>query len=129
MNAQDRRDLLRGRPSPDATRDYVVELERGLTYPGKRVDIALRYVPDRAVLRLESLEAYFDALGDSPSRPLEEIGAVVLGDVNDCLVPRWIEVRVATSGGDGGIESHAVLLQDRQPKWDNPALLARLRKY
>jgi len=40
-------------------------------------------------------------------------------------VPRWVQIVAARTGGT----DHQVIIEDRQPKWDNPALLARLERY
>lgn len=132
MTPHDRRALLASRPSPDGKLDYVAVVEGRILRAGRpsEIRIAIRYVPDRSVLIADSLGAYLQTLAADTWESLEEVGALVLNDINDCLVPRWIEVHVSTRQGfDAAIESHAVLLADRQPKWDNPGLLARLKKY
>ena len=46
---------------------------------------------------------------------------MVLDDLNSELVPRWIQVLVLTH------EEGEVLVEDRQPDWDNASLLAGLK--
>ena len=55
---------------------------------------------------------------------------MILDDVNNEVVPRWVQVTV-TAPGDraAGVDGHGVMLEDRQPRWDNPALLSRLERY
>lgn len=85
--------------------------------------ISLRYVPDKLLLQEEAFEIYLTALPETGI--LESLAAMVLDDLNNELVPRFLQIRVtaATDGLDAG---HAVLIEDRRPRWDNPALLARL---
>ena len=114
-----RRALLLTAPNPDARLDSVVTL-------GGRVaegaSIRLRYVPDRLVLDATAFGRYLNAVPAVAS--LEALAAAILADVNDQAVPRWVEVAATASH-----EDHAVLISDRQPKWDNPALLARLDRH
>ena len=48
----------------------------------------------------------------------------MLDDVNNELIPRWAQVELTAGPGDAG-DCHGVIIEDRQPGWDNPALLAR----
>jgi 7-cyano-7-deazaguanine reductase len=48
----------------------------------------------------------------------------VLDDLNNELVPRWVELTVER---DAPLP-HRVVIEDRQPNWDNPQLMARLRR-
>ncbi len=94
--------------------------------PG-RVGLDLSYVPDRLVLAPPALEAYLEAVSAQPWSCLEEVAAAVLEDLNDQLVTRWLQVTLTARPNPGGSHNvHRVMLEDRQPAWDNPALLARL---
>ena len=67
------------------------------------------------------------ALGGLDWKTLEAVAVAVLDDVNNEVVPRWVQVAVSYENADAGErERHAVLIEDRQPGWDNPSLLARL---
>ena len=87
------------------------------------VEIGLRYIPQREIVAPGALGPYLAALSAHPWPSLEDLGQVVLGDVNSELVPRWAQVRL-TVRAEG--RSHSVVLEDRQPKWDNPKLMNRL---
>ena len=118
-----RRAALATSPNPAPRHDYVVSLtSRFAATDGKTLSLELRYVPDRFVMQADSLTPYFDSVS-AAGCGLEEIAIAVLEDVNNEVVPRWIEVSVTAD--EGGI-GRRVTLQDRQPHWDNPPLLARI---
>lgn len=112
-----RRPLLVGDVNPNIRLDYLVTLS-AQTEAGT---IRLRYVPDRLVLAPGAFAAYAARLGDVSSAP-ERLGVTVLDDVNNEIVPRWIEVTVEASG----VGRHAVTVTDQQPNWSNPSLMVRL---
>ncbi|MBF0394490.1 MAG: hypothetical protein HQL38_17580 [Alphaproteobacteria bacterium] len=110
--AAERRALLVAAANPAPRLDYLV------TLLGRVGDVAvrLRLVPDRLILDPASFGPYLAALGGA--EPLEALGATVLEDSADRLVPRWVEVAVR-----GPL--HQALFEDRQPKWEGKALLER----
>lgn len=116
-----RRERLSTRPSPDARHDFLVEL-RGEPLPGVR--LTLRLVPDLLVPDPVSVVAYLAEFSSSGGFPdgLEALAVAILDDINNELVPRWVEVAVE---GDSPLP-HRVVIEDRQPTWDNPSLLGRL---
>lgn len=115
-----RRELLGTLPSPDARHDYLVEL-RGEPMPGTR--LTLRLVPDRLVLEPASFAAYLAGFAGFDGGP-EALALTLLDDLNNELVPRWVELSVER---DSPLP-HRVVIEDRQPTWDNPQLLGRLRR-
>ena len=128
MNVQARRGLLTTSDNPDSRLDYVVTLS-GRLGVGETARVAIRYVPDHTILEEGCFAAYLDALAETDWPTLEAAATAILEDLNNELVARWVQVTVSSEadGGVRGIE-HAVYLEDRQPTWDNPALLARLRR-
>ncbi len=122
----ERRHPLTPRDNPTARLDYLVELS-GRTGAGT---VTVRYVPDRWVLDSTSFHNYLEKLENSGTDSPEAIGVAVLDDFNNELVPRWLQVTVSGEPADAqrGAE-HRVLLEDRQPNWDNPPLLSRLRRF
>ena len=111
-----RRERLTTRPSPDARHDFLVEL-RGEPLPVVR--LTLRLVPDLLVADPASVVAYlaeFAGFADG----LEALAVAILDDVNNELVPRWVEVAVES---DTPLP-HRVVIEDRQPTWDNPRMFA-----
>lgn len=127
-----RRQLLKAAPNPSSKLDYVSTLDGRITAGGstEAVEVTVRYVPDRMILPAGSFTAYLQSIAAESWSSLEEMGTVIINDAADQLVPRWIEVHLsARQNIEGAIESRAVLLTDRQPRWDNPLLLARLKRY
>ncbi len=114
-----RRERLATRPSPDARHDFLVELSGG-PLPGVR--LTLRLVPDLLVPDPASVLDYLAEFAGFPDG-LEALAVAILDDLNNELVPRWVEVAVES---DAPLP-HRVVIEDRQPAWDNPRLLARLR--
>jgi 7-cyano-7-deazaguanine reductase len=119
-----RRALLETEANPHEGLDYLVALSAAVVLPGSpAVTLRLRYVPDRRLLTTESFNRYLGALAAEQAPTLEGLAATFLDDANNELVPRWVQV--SASLAQDARPTHAVLLEDRQPHWDNPALLAR----
>ena len=116
--------------NPNPRVDYLVLLESDGGPEGTHV--ALRYVPDKLVVRAAAFRAYLDGLEDvagAPNAP-ERLALRILHDLNDEVIPRWIQITVTAqapgaeacpAAGDG----HRVLVEDKQPKWENAALIAQ----
>lgn len=115
--AAKRRALLAGAANPGTHLDYLVTLSVEVG----SAKVRLRYVPDRLILAPGALAVYATQLGGPPMSP-ERLAITVLDDVNNEIVPRWVEVTIEAIG----TERHVVAVADRQPNWSNPALMARL---
>ena len=120
-----RRERLPMIKNPRPGLDDLVTLDGGLEPSGfeAAVEVRLRYVPDRHVLSPATFGDYLAGLAEFEWASLEDVGQTMLGDLNSELVPRWSQL-ILTSRPEGRL--HNVVLEDRQPRWDNPALLARL---
>jgi 7-cyano-7-deazaguanine reductase len=132
MDTQDRRSLLVTAPNPNPRLDYVSALEGtvALSTTGDVATVSLFYVPDKLILDTVSFGFYLKAFETMAWESLEQVAVTILDDVGNEAVARWVQV--ALSGPDpahGNVGRHAVLVQDRQPGWDNPALLSRLRRF
>jgi hypothetical protein len=123
MDAILRREHLETGENLNAKIDYVVTLS-GTISETCRVDI--RYIPDLAILKPASLNAYLRTLGTMGWNQLEALGLTILNDLNNEVIPRWVQVTV---GGKSADMAHRVTLEDRQPHWDNPALLSRMDRF
>lgn len=110
-----RRDALTTTANPDSRHDYLVELRSTLA---DDVVLRIRYVPDRLVLTPDGLVIWLARLADGKG-PLEALALAALDDLNNELVPRWAEVAVERRSP----LFQRVVVEDRQPDWDNPALL------
>ena len=120
----ERRRRLATTANPGQRQDYVVRLN-GVAPGGASTLVTISYVPDRLVLPATAFEAYLGALDATPWSTLEALALAILADVNNELIPRWAQVRAAVAGSvEGG--GHSVIVEDRQPGWDNPLILERL---
>ena len=126
MSMAERRDLLATTPNPGERHDYMVMLEGSFAvgWTDHRVTAALSYVADRRVLSLDAFNAYLDSLNGGAWPTLEAVATTMLADVNNQLIPRWAQIRLVAGPGDRG-DCHSVIIEDRQPGWDNPTMLAR----
>ncbi len=120
-----RRTHLATTPNPGKRQDYMVMLDGrfAVGWSDHPVGATLRYVADRCVLSLAAFEAYLDTLAGGAEPTLEAVAMTMLDDVNNELIPRWAQVELAAGPGDAG-DCHRVIIEDRQPGWDNPTLLA-----
>lgn len=124
-----RRKLIETTRNPDAKVDYVSTLEADLLpADGARARVVVRYVPDRRVLSETGLPRYLEVVGSVGPENLETAATLIVADLADQLVPRWIQVFVqqARPGAEASPGRHEVLIEERQPKWRNDELLSRL---
>ncbi|NQU59232.1 MAG: hypothetical protein HQ513_18530 [Rhodospirillales bacterium] len=132
MDILKRRSFLVAERNPDIKLDYVITIS-GHMATHSEIDssvVNLRYVPDKVILQPASFGRYLDALGTMDWAALEEAAAAVLNDVNNELITRWVQVGISAPDQiHPGIDRHEVLLEDRQPNWDNAGLLSRLKRH
>ena len=130
MDLMQRRALLDAQPNPDKTLDYIITLEGHLPNSrGSNRQVSLRYIPDRDVLDARSFGTYLEALSGEIWATPEDLAVTVLSDVNNEVVARWVQVAVSVPElNHHAVETHAVVIEDRQPNWDNPRLLSRLNR-
>ena len=130
MDLMERRAILQCTPNPDKQLDYIVTLTGHLPHShGQSRRVTLRYVPDRDIVDSRALGAYLEALAEQTWSTPEDLAVTILTDVNNEIVARWIQVGLSMPERlHHAVESHAVVLEDRQPGWDNPALLGRLER-
>ncbi|MBL4615890.1 MAG: hypothetical protein JKY27_13615 [Magnetovibrio sp.] len=134
MDLIERRALLVIGNNPDKQLDYLVTLTGHLPGGGggtgsgrARQVVEMRYVPDKHILQARSFGTYLEALStqiwDSP----EDLAVTVLSDINNEVITRWVQIAISVPElQHHAVETHAVVIEDRQPEWDNPALLTRL---
>lgn len=126
-----RRASLLTRTNPQPAREYLVILHQGLM--GAGYSVRLCYVPDKLLLQPAALETYLCDLGSEDIGAPEDLALAILDDVNNEVVPRWIQVAVFRSFPKGAPNTHensdgyrhAALAEDRQPNWNNRDLLRR----
>ena len=122
MDLMSRREILETAENPDQGLDYVITLEgsMGISSGPEISRVQVRYVPDKSTLSAQSFQKYLKILDKFESEGPEATAIAVLDDLNNEVVPRWVQINLT-------IGSHQVLLEDRQPAWDNQALLSRLK--
>ena len=130
MDLLERRGHLTSTANPDKKLDYIVTLEGHLPNAHSQSHhIALRYVPDRNVLDAKSFGDYLDALSQDPWDTPEDLAVTILSDVNNEIIARWVQVSLSVPERQHhAVETHAVVIEDRQPGWDNAGLLGRLER-
>ncbi|NVK17356.1 MAG: hypothetical protein HWE30_01525 [Methylocystaceae bacterium] len=123
MDINDRRALLKTSDNPNKSIDYITSLERELS--AEKLRLTLRYIPDKVVLNAACFAPYMEMVL-SHSDMLEEAATIILEDLNNELVARWVQVLIYK--GKGQENQHCVILEDQQPQWSNPHLMARISK-
>jgi hypothetical protein len=129
MDLLSRRKLLEGLPNPSSNFDYVTGFEATIEKHalGTPSTVVVRYVPDRLILTAGSLDKYLHTLGQSKWDSLEDFAVVILDDIRNELVTRWVQVIVTMKpNAMDHLQRHEIMLQDYQPNWDNEELLSRL---
>ena len=114
-----RRALLEIAPAPLPRHDAVVSLSADIG----DASVRLRYVPDRDVLSPVAFRTYLNAAADIAGTRPESLAQTILEDVNDQVIPCWLEVTLTAAKKD---IAHQVRIEDRQPKWQDRGLLDRL---
>lgn len=130
MDMLERRSHLTSTANPDKALDYIVTLEGHLPNSHSQSrHILLRYIPDRQVLSAKSFGGYLEALSGEPWNTPEDLAVTILSDVNNEIVARWVQVSVNLPElQHHAVQTHAVIIEDRQPGWDNANLLSRLER-
>ncbi len=124
----DRRQLVRTVPNPGPGADYIVlfEIETTPSFSLGPLKFVARYVPDKLLLDPACLADYLHALTQPEWPTLEAVALAMRDDFGNEVIPRWIEIVVSPSDTNLEAARHSVLVEDRQPQWNNPNLLARL---
>ncbi|MBO43625.1 MAG: hypothetical protein CMM28_07865, partial [Rhodospirillaceae bacterium] len=73
-----------------------------------------------------SFEHYLSTLDQTNWQNLETLALEILDDINNEVVPRWAQI-VLNSANDKSSNGHRVLVEDRQPNWENVSLLRHLK--
>lgn len=125
MDQTQRRALFDTLPNPNRALDYIITLKA--TNLDGSINIQVRYVPDRLILAAHSFSSYISLLLDGATQPIEQSATTLIEDIHDELVTRWINVSLEQDKKDS--TQHSVVMEERQPQWDNPQLLQRLKSF
>ena len=127
MDMIKRRDYLKVVENPGKSLDYVITLSGDLAGCPQAQTITLRYIPDRHILEDGSFAKYLDAIRTCKWLNSEDVAVTALTDLNNELVARWLQLSLnAPHHQASALNTHEVVLEDRQPGWDNANLLNRL---
>ena len=113
---------LRSFTNPNPKIDYISRLN-GDALNGD-LTVSFSYVPDKLVLLTAAFHEYLAVIQCTKNAALEPVALQVLDDINNEVVPRWVEVKIWARSESK--KSTNVIVIDQQPKWKNPSLLARL---
>jgi 7-cyano-7-deazaguanine reductase len=91
------------------------------------VDVSIHYVPDKLILKPQGVRDYLSELVRSEWPTVEAMAISLRDDISNETVPRWLGVRVTPIENAHLGYRQSVILEDRQPQWDNSSLLARIR--
>jgi len=118
-----RRAALAGAANPAPRLDYRVTLSARLPAgagPVGGARVTIDYVPDRLLLDPTAFTHYINGLGTMPWAGVEALGVAILDDMNNEVVPRWVRITVRAGATAGAAHDvHRVILEDRQPQWDD----------
>ncbi|MBL4719856.1 MAG: hypothetical protein JKY20_01820 [Alphaproteobacteria bacterium] len=92
--------------------------------PANAPSVTFKYIPDKLVLTAPSFQHYLAARRANPAASLEGLALDILADINNEVVPRWCQIIVRDTASDTG--EHYIVVEDRQPNWDNARLLSRI---
>lgn len=126
-NLRRRRTQIPSLPAPSTRHDYIIDHEYRasgtvVSAGEASINILLRYVPDRRLLDpAAGLSAYFAELQNQPAHTLADLALTVLEDLNDEVIPKWLQVTAAIPS-----QATKVIIEDQQPGWNNQRLIARL---
>ena len=118
-----RREQLAAELAPKSKMDYLVTLKSETD--ASKTQIQLCYVPDKYVLNRISFEHYLSTLNQTNWQNLKHSpwkSSMIL----IMVVPRWAQI-VLNSANDKSSNGHRVLVEDRQPNWENVSLLRHLK--
>lgn len=120
--------LLRQHSNPRSDIDYIVALDGSMRDAGGygRCRVRLTYVPDKLLLDADAFATYLAAFDDAEATRIETLALAILDDIGNEIVPRWAQVVVSQPHGEAGAGMQCVIVEDRQPNWDNARILARL---
>ncbi len=119
------RDILSSSPNPHRHKNYVVAITQEITINQQAYLFGLRYIPDKILLNHQGLAGYLEQiLTNAPAEP-EILAHNILEDVSNEIIPKWIEINLLQEENKSG-QNILIIIEDRQPHWENDRLLNRL---
>lgn len=119
------RGMLTSKPNPNRHKTYIVSIAQPISLNRQDFMFGLRYVPDKLILDHGALAPYLKQVSDLDHAEAENLAPHILEDIMDQIVPRWIEINLRHEENKFG-QNVLITMEDRQPGWDQEALLKRL---
>jgi len=130
MDVHARRDLLGCQSNPEEKQEYLVSFSGDLRLSNDQLfQVRLTYVPDLFVLDATTFQPYLDIVGRVDDSTPERSGKLILEDINNQLVPRWIRVTIFGRLDQSDMHTYRCLFQDHQPNWQNSSLISAVRDF
>jgi 7-cyano-7-deazaguanine reductase len=101
---------------------YIVSLSGELRTA--RQQVRMRYMPDKLLVERSSFSNFLVSLDTAEFSAPEDLAFSILEEMNNEIVPRWIQIAVGNGDDNGPTET--VTVEDCQPNWETPDLLRRL---
>ncbi|MBV6632142.1 MAG: hypothetical protein KI792_03805 [Alphaproteobacteria bacterium] len=123
-----RRALINCRTSPATGHDYLVDLKVKLQAHDRSspYHLTIRYVPDRDLLDDQEMREYWRFIEAAEWPSLPALAISVLEDLNNEMIPRWLQVQLRDPLTSDYQEGSMVTIEDKQPGWHNQQMLARI---
>lgn len=115
-------DIVKTSLNNNAHKDLVISLKQNILLADNPAQLHLRYIPDKLLMDHAGFADYVKA-HITPLNHAEETVHIILEEMVDTLVPRWIEVGLWCEENEQQI---IITLFDKQPHWHNDLLLTRL---
>lgn len=112
-------------PNPHKSKTYCVSVIQEITLEDQVFLFGLRYIPDKLLLDHKGLAAFLEAMVIRDSGKPETLIHGILENIMDQIIPKWIEVTLRQQQNKFG-QTVLVTMEDRQPNWQDDALLSRL---
>ena len=119
------KDMLSGTANSYRNKIHVISLVQEIIVNDQVFLFGVRYVPDKILLAQEGVCDYLTQTLGMEARGIEQLTHDILEDVMDHIIPKWIEVTLKQKQNKAGQEV-VVIMEDRQPGWENEPLLKRL---
>jgi len=112
-------------PNPYKSKACCVSVLQEITLDKQMFLLGLRYFPDKLLLDHKGLAAYLGTMVTRDGSKVEALAHSILEDIMDQIIPKWIEITLKQQQNKFG-QTVLVTMEDRQPNWQDDALLSRL---
>lgn len=91
----------------------------------KRLRTTIHFVPDSRIITIADFREYINFTSNLLVNGGQKLLLSLLDDFNDELVPKWIQITLEIKDNNG-IISESILIEDRQPGWNDPSITTRV---